>query len=152
MKQDSDMGKEEKFDEFLMIMDDQIDALENDAQKRGFHLEIDLSSLEALEDLFMQMKSEVATEEVSKLFVYFGRYLGEIVRTTYGGKWFLPLNDKKNVNYNIHVIIGHSPVMDLEFDPIGLMRALSIKEKKGLLRRAIDADVHPSPIHIEPEK
>jgi len=138
----------EDFDDFLMIMDEQLDTLENDAEARGIKLDFSLSSLAKLEELFLKMANGADKDIRDRLIVYFARYLGEIVRTNYGGKWQLSLDDQKNVNFNTPVIVGHTPIQGLEFSPIGIMRAFALKRRPGMLRTAIDADINPSPLDL----
>jgi hypothetical protein len=94
------------------------------------------------------MAEGVDKDTTNRLIVYFGRYLGEIVRTNYGGKWHLSLDDPKNVNFNTPVIIGHTPIEGLEFSPIRTMRAFALKRQPGMLSRAINADINPRPIDL----
>ena len=148
MTETTDKEKKEKFDEFLMIMDDQLEALEKDAVRHGIRIDRNMESLELLEQLFSKMKTETSKDDIGRLIVYFARYLGEIVIKTFGGHWYLPLEDKKNVNYNRPIVVGHSSIADLEFAPISLARAYSIKEKTGMFRVAIEADVHPNPLDL----
>jgi len=138
----------EDFDDFLMIMDEQLDTLENDAEARGIKLDFSLSSLAKLEELFLKMANGADKDIRDRLIVYFSRYLGEIVRTNYGGKWQLSLDDQKNVNFNTPVIVGHTPIQGLEFSPIGIMRAFALKRRPGMLWTAIDADINPSPLDL----
>lgn len=42
----------DQFDDFLMIMDDQLEALEEEAEKRGIELDCSNESLHNLEKLF----------------------------------------------------------------------------------------------------
>ena len=138
----------EKFDEFLMIFDEQTDALENDAANRGIVLDFSIASLEKLEQFFPMMADGADKDMTNRLIVYFARYLGEIVRTNFGGKWVLSLDNPKNVNFNTPVIVGHTPMEDLEFSPIGVMRAFALKRQSGMLWRAIDADINPNPLDL----
>lgn len=138
----------EKFDDFLMIFDEQTDVLEADAASRGIDLDFSIDSLAKLEKLFPLMADGADKETTSQLIVYFARYLGEIVRTNYGGKWVLSLDNPKNVNFNTPVILGHAPMEDLEFSPIGMMRAFALKRQPGMLWRTIDADINPNPLDL----
>lgn len=140
---------EEDFENFLMIMDEQLEALKDDAEKHKIPLDFSLSDLSNLEDLFDLMAPSNNKEDQSGMVVLFARHLGEMVRLNYGGQWFLPLDDKKNVNFNKPVIIGHSPVKGLEFSPIFVMRAYSLRRKKGALARAVKANVDPTPVDID---
>jgi len=145
----NDIDPKEKFDQFLIVMDEQIEALERDGDTRNTSLSLSMNSLESLESLFLKMTEEVDGDDLAKLIIYFSRYLGEIVIKAYGGKWKLSLGDKKNFNYDTPIVTGHSPVEKLEFSPIGVMRAFSIKKKKGMLRTAISAQVFPHPINLD---
>lgn len=138
----------EDFDHFLMVMDDQLDALRNEAAKRGITLDLSLDDLERLEKLFDMMVGDVDNDTRSSLIVSFGRHLGEVVRENYGGRWFVPLDNEKNVNFNKPVIIGHAKLEGLEFAPLTAMRAYSLRKKPGTLRRAVDADVSPEALDL----
>jgi len=139
----------EKFDHFLMIMDDQLEGLEDKANDYGISLTLTPESFDKLELLFDKMSEGADKEARIDLIITFGRYLGEIVRETYGGKWHLPLDDPKNVNFNSPVIIGHSPVAAVEFAPISVMRAYALRKRTGLLREAAMAQVDPQPLDID---
>src|SRR5690606_4978431 len=140
---------EEDFDNFLMIMDEQLDSLKDDAEKHKIPLDFSLRDLENLEDLLDLMAPPDTSQDLSKMIVYFARHLGEVVRLNYGGQWFLPLDDIKSVNFNKPVITGHSPVEGLEFSPVSVMRAYSLRRKKGTLARAVKANVAQTPIDID---
>lgn len=139
---------EDDFDEFIFIMDDQLEWLEAEAERRGIHLTRNTMCFPMLESLFDLMSKGQSKDMVSRLIITFARYLGEAVRGAYGGKWTLPLDDPKNVNFNTPVITGHCSTEGLEFSPILVMRAYSIRHIKGLLKRAVDADINPSPLDL----
>jgi len=138
----------ESFDNFLMVMDEQLDALTEEAALYKVDLDFSLHSLSKLEDLFIKISENVEKDKINSLIVFFARYLGEIVIKNFGCKWTLPIDDPKNVNYNTPVIIGHSPIEGLEFSPIGVMRAFSLRKRSGMLKTAIDAHVSPNPIDL----
>jgi hypothetical protein len=131
-----------------MVMDDQLEALERDAERFGISLDYSMASLASLETLFDKMAVGLGKEEMDRLIVYFSRYLGEVVCRTYNGKWVLSLDDPRNVYFNTPVIVGHSSVPGLDFSPLGVMRAYSLRRQRGVLYRAIDADVNPSPLDL----
>lgn len=139
----------EKFEKFLFIMDDQLEALEENAASYGINLHRDLESLEKLEDLFDAMTIEFCKEQKNNLSITFGRYLGEIVRGNFGGLWHLPLDDPKNINFNTPVIIGHSKIEGLEFPALGVMHAYSVRKKTGLLRKSILSQIAPVAVEID---
>lgn len=139
----------EKFDDFLMIMDDQLETLQEEAENKNIILEPTMDGLENLEKLFFEITKSADEEEERGWIVTFARYLGEIVRTTYYGKWHLSLDDPKNLYYNTPVIVNHTKVEGLEFSPIYAMRALSIRKKNGLLRKIVMADIKPRELEID---
>lgn len=95
------------------------------------------------------MEKDLNEGDKKGLIVLFARYLGEIVRTSYGGKWHLSIEDEKNIYFNTPVIVGHSEIKGLEFSPIFTMRSYSLKKKKGTLLRAIMAHVFPKSPNID---
>lgn len=146
---------QEKFEAFLMIMDDQLEALKDEAAKRELRLDSSLADLERLERLFDLMSEGLDTDAKAGLIVTFARHLGEIVRIRSGGTWHLPLSDEKNINFNAPVIVGHTSITGLGFAPLSVMRAYALRRKPGTLRRAVEADIHIKPVDlsglIEPE-
>jgi hypothetical protein len=139
---------EQDFDDFLMIMEDQLDYLKEEAERRGIFLDSSPDDLDKLEQLFDLMSETTDKKDIPGLVVLFARHLGEIVRLNYGGKWELPLDDEKNVNFNTPVLTGHCPVEGVECAPISIMHAYSLRRKKGTLKRAVDADVNPTSIDL----
>lgn len=139
----------EKFDNFLFLMDEQLDAVESEAQERGIPLAVDMDSLENLEKLFFQVTEDCSVEEKQGWIVTFARYVGEIVRETFDGNWHLSLEDPKNIYFNTPVIVNHAQIENLQFSPIFAMRALSLRKKSGLLRQIIMADIKPRELNID---
>ncbi|USX29540.1 hypothetical protein NHH73_15110 [Oxalobacteraceae bacterium OTU3CINTB1] len=139
----------EKFDDFLLIMDDQLEAVDSEAGKRDIPLAVDMECLENLEKLFFQVTENCSEDEKQGWIVTFSRYVGEIVRETFNGKWNLSLEDPKNIYFNTPVIINHTRIENLQFSPIFAMRALSLRKKMGLLRKIIMADIKPRQLNID---
>lgn len=140
--------EKERFEKFLIIMDDQIDNLKEEAKQHGISLDDTLSDLEKLEELFDLMSKEIPINEKDGLVVFLARHLGEVVRLNCGGRWFIQLEDDKNVNFNEPVIIEHCPTEGQDFAPISVMRSYSLRRKKGTLRRALQADIDPEIINL----
>lgn len=138
----------EDFDLFLMLMDDQLEALREEAIKRNVMLDLSVADFDRLEKLFDLMMEGSDEDTRSSLIVSFARHLGEIVRMNYGGKWMLPLEDAKNINFNKPVIIGYSKIEGLEFAPLTVMRAYALRKKPGTLKRAVDADINPMALDL----
>jgi hypothetical protein len=143
------MDEREKFDRFIFIMDDQLEGLEKIAEPYGIQLTREMDSLEKLEALFDTVTAGSPSEKKNELSVTFGRYLGEIVRETFGGKWHIPLNNPKNINFNTPVIIGHTKIDGLEFPALSVMHAYSLRKRPGLLRRAVMSQVEPRSVEID---
>lgn len=139
----------ERFDRFIFIMEDQLEALEGKAESYGIHLTRELDSLEKLEHFFDEITINLSKEEKNELSVIFGRYLGEITRETFGGKWHLPLGNPKNINFNTPVIVGHTKIDGLEFPALSVMHAYSLRKKPGLLRKAVMSQIEPKAVDIE---
>lgn len=139
----------EVFDDFLMIMDDQMEALEADGERYGICLQPTMDNLEKLELLFFKMAEHATEDDLSRMFVYFARYVGEIVRAEFKGRWHLALDDPRNVYYNTPVIIDHTPIAELEFSPISAMRALWLRKRHGLLRQIVMSDIQPRILDID---
>jgi hypothetical protein len=138
-----------KFDHFLMIMDDQLEAFEDKAKDYGIALTREPESFDKLESLFDKMTEGADKEIKTNLVITFGRYLGEIVRESFGGKWELPLGDPRNINFNTPVIIGHTAAAGVQFSPISVMHAYSLRKRAGLLRTAAMSQVKPQPPDID---
>lgn len=136
------------FEDFLMIMDDQLDWLFEEALKHGVSLSTEMEDCEKLEILFDKMSTGLTTEQVQDLSWLLSRQLGEVVRRTHGGKWVLSWNDDNSVNRGLPVIVGHCPIDGVEFVPSRTMHFYALRKVRGLLRRAIEADVRPSPIEV----
>ncbi len=127
---DSKSG-DQRFESFLMIMDEQLDWLDDEAQKRDISLDMTLADLPKLEKLFDLMSQGMSKDDVSGLVVAFARHLGEVLVQSHGGQWHLALDDPMNVNFDTPVIKGHSKIEGLEFAPIGVMRAYSLRKKEA---------------------
>jgi hypothetical protein len=108
-----------------------------------------MGSLENLERLFFQVTENCSEDEKQGWIVTFARYVGEIVRETFNGKWHLSLEDPKNIYFNTPVIINHTKIENLQFSPIFAVRALSLRKKSGLLRKIVMADIKPRELNID---
>jgi hypothetical protein len=133
----------EAFEQFLMIMDDQIEWLVDQAHVHGIDLDGSLESLDRLEILYTTMAATLSEDEQNALRVVFARYLGDVVWEHHGGKWTLPLDDPKDINFNMPVIVGHSSCPWLEFNPIHTMRAYSLRPRPGMIRSIVAHSVDP---------
>lgn len=139
------------FDDFLIAMDDQVEWLAEEAEKHNIKLTYSPNTPELLETLFNLLSAGMDEDDTASLIVIFGRYLGEFVRLNYGGQWTLPLDDQKNVNFNTPIITGHSRVEGLEFAPIRVMRAYSLRRNDGTIRRAIENHINPQILDLSQE-
>jgi hypothetical protein len=140
---------EDDFEVFLTIMDDQIEGLKEDAEKRSIYLDDSIDDGEKLENLFDSMAADLSENEKKGLIVLFARHLGEIMRLNYGGSWHLSIEDEKNVYFNTPVIREHSSIKGLEFSPLFPIRSYALRKKKGTLRTAIMAHVAPKELNID---
>jgi len=139
------------FEDFLMAMDGQLAWLESEAAEKYISLNLSPQTPEQIETLFDLMSQDLDEDDVSRLLVVFGRYLGEFFRIHHGGQWVLPLDDEKDVNFNVPVICGHSVVPELEFAPIRVIRGYSLRRKPGCIRQAINNQINPEILDLGEE-
>jgi len=139
---------QEIFEQFLIIMDDQIEWLVAQAQVRGIDLDGSLENLDRLEVLYTTMAATLPVDEQDALRVVFARYLGDVVRQRHGGKWILLLDDPKDISFNMPVVVGHSSCPWLEFNPIHAMRAYSLRPRPGMIRSIVAHSVDPQVLDL----
>lgn len=145
-----ELQAQENFQLFLFEMDDRIELLQRNAQMLSYSLDLSLASLEPLERYLqaaIQMPETARGMDRETLIVTTARYLGELMRLVYGGKWQLSLSDPKNIHYNKPVIVGHTPD-ETEFSPLGVARAFILKPRTGLFLRAVTAAVKPRALDL----
>lgn len=142
---------EDAFQNFLILMDDQIEWLEDQGSQNGINLNLsdEIGILDRIENLYDILSLNLSKDDLNGLNVIFARFAGEWVRKHYGGAWVLPLDNPKNVNFNVPVIEGHSRFEGVQFAPISVMRSYSLRRKPGTLRRAVEADVKHSPLNLD---
>lgn len=139
----------EAFDDFLMRMDDQLEALQDDAETYGIRLDFNADNLHDLERYFdFAAADDAKTVDRDSLIVTCGRYLGEVVRLRYGGKWELTLDDPRSLNYNMPVIVGHSKY-DVQFSPITVMRGYSLRKRPNMLAQAVASQIDYQGLGLE---
>ncbi len=148
MEQDDEHQAMDKFQNFLMVMDDQLEALSEEASNRDLQLDFSKADLECLEKLFDLMSADLNKDAQLDLVVSFARHLGELVCRNYGGRWILSLADKKNVSFNTPVVIEFSKIEGLEFAPLSVMSAYALRRRPGTLKRAVDAATNPKPLDL----
>lgn len=140
--------EQEKFEQFLFMMDDLLEGFVKKASAKGYNLDYSLESLDRLEEYHTGTESGMD----ESTFIYdASQYLGEVVRKTYGGKWQLSIDDPTDVYYGFPVLVGHSP-HDVGFCPYQVVRAFTMKKKRGLMRRAVENDINPEKLSLTPEK
>ncbi|WP_313148279.1 hypothetical protein [Stenotrophomonas sp.] len=127
----------EDFEQFLLLMDDQIEWLVEQARNQGIILDGSPESFDCLERLYTSMSATLTKDDCASLRVVFDRYLGDSARELYGGQWTLPLDDARDIRFNMPVIVGHSTCPWLEFNPIHTMLAFSLQQQPGMIRRVV---------------
>jgi len=138
----------ESFENFLIEMDDRLDGVREEAERVHVDLDMSVSDFDRLESLFDKLSAGMSDDKKKDLVVSLGRYLGELVCHLYGGKWVLPLEDEKSINFNTPVVVGHAAVPGLEFAPLATMRAYALRKRPGTLKRAALADVRPQAVDL----
>lgn len=127
---------QEEFEHFLFEMDDVLEDLVGDARARGFDLDFSLGSLDVFESYLSLLKKEGQPRDF--LRTRGGRYLGEVFRETFGGKWALCLKSPRYLYYGLPVLAGYSD-LDIEFCPSEVADSFLHDERPGLLRSAVEA-------------
>lgn len=130
-------GSLEKFQDFLIEMDDVLELFVATAQKAGFQLDYSLSSVDSLERFISEHNSRTNDSQFENRAA---RYLGEVFRKNLGGKWELCIKDSRHLYYKLPVITGHA-TMPIEFCPIEVVSGFIAAKTPGLFRRAIDGHV-----------
>ena len=126
---------------FLFKISDQVESLQEIGA--AYHLDLSVESLDRLEKFFdTYRKQPPAGLDETELMIICARYLGQVLRENYGGKWDLPLDDPNNINFNSPVIVGARGSIT-EFPPIDIMRAYSLRPKPGFLRQALESEINP---------
>lgn len=141
----------EKFEDFLMEMDDVLDDFADHAQASGFELDTTVQSLDRLERYFLSMEPRFLDQtEIERFINRAGRYLGEVLRINYGGRWELCIDDPNHIYYGQPMITGYAK-QNLEFAPIAAFRRFSRRKQPGMLRQIIDNHINPTLPDVKPE-
>lgn len=138
--------EEDKLFSFLLLMADEHFGFLRAARSLGYELTNPphLETLETLEryikeeNVSFRDQSDQALDERTNCWYY----LGELVRTNFGGQWRFSMSGENTANWGKYVIEGHSPVPGVEFEPQGQVRRfIGNGYKTGALRRAIMSHV-----------
>lgn len=136
---------------FLQEMDDRLQRLELLAGARGLELDYSEASLGDFETLLEALldEAQAGDGDTTSVVVSGARYLGELLRQTYGGEWHLPLDDPKNIHHNTPVIVGHN-ASGTEFAPISLCRVFARRRQRGVFAGAIRSQIAPQKPDLGP--
>lgn len=134
--------EEERLFQFLLLMADEQNKFLRSVHAQGYKLN-NAHSMDTLEELERYIReqnvnfkdpSDVAL--LDRMNCWF--YLGEAVKNNFSGNWQFSMNTENTVNWGKYVIVGHSPVPGVEFEPQGLVRRFIANGCKiGAFRRAI---------------
>ena len=134
----------EKFNNWIMEMDDRLEPLLGYAEDKGYSLDYSLDSLAIFEEF---VKSEKINFD-HDYFITCARYLGELVRINFNGQWDLDIDDPRSLYYKKPVISKYSKY-DTFFSPINILKNYTREYKQGLLLRAINATTDPEPFNLD---
>lgn len=119
----------EEFDQFqawLMEMDDAISAFRRTLPKAiSDKLDFSAGSLGVLEKLILDTYPDVAAAKApaeSRRLDGMARYLGEVFRKHFGGKWKIDHSDRKNAFYGVPQLAGMKS-QNVQFCPLALVTA-----------------------------
>lgn len=140
---------QEKFESFLIEMDDVLEVFTKELTGEGYRLDGSLASLDELERYFVERCAGRDSRDIERFVQRGARYLGEVVRKTYGGRW--SLGDPYGLGESQPLIAGHSP-FGVEFPPHEIMRNFVHRGQRGLLRQAVVNDISPDDLALTPEE
>lgn len=146
----NDDREREQFNEFLFDLPDKLDELRAEAARFGFDLDGTVTSLNALENFYLALISDepIKNSVVEQVELTAPAYLGEVVRTNFGGKWELNIENPKHLYYRQPVIVGHSRSVKLQFCPFFVFNSFRVQKRQGLLIRAVKESVQPQPLDL----
>ncbi|GAA0875717.1 hypothetical protein GCM10009118_21260 [Wandonia haliotis] len=132
-----------KFDEFILEMDDALEALVNfvESLNDNMLLPLDYSwdSLDRIESLLALYFDDKIIIEISedKFITRIARYLGETLRKRMGGVWKL-CEDPKDFAFGLPTL-GEIKNMNPQYayNPFDTIETYKIRRVKGLIRRAV---------------
>ena len=145
--------EEEKLFAFTLLMGDAEGAFIAAARRQGYQLAQDhpLESLEELERYGRekQLSFDDSTDAALLERMNCWYYLGEVMRTNYGGYWRFSMNTEDTSNWGQYVVEGYGNTPGAEFEPQGLFRRWTYRSyPTGALRKAIDAYVKPQALDL----
>lgn len=85
---------DDKFNLFLFNMSDNLEQLEQLTAEDGYNLDYSIPNLTQIEKYIIKNKISVESNDYNDI----SAYVGEVIRTIYGGKWICNL-DKKIILY-----------------------------------------------------
>jgi hypothetical protein len=131
------------FEMFLFHMDDLLESFVGRAEQQGIILDYSIDSLDKLQVI----ASDVMAKPQSDFHGNASKYLGEVVRKNFGGKWVLSLDMKENsLYYGKPVLIGFSK-HDTQFSPYSVMRSVLLRPNRSL-KEIVLYSVNPVPLDL----
>ena len=134
----------EEFDQFqawLMEMDDAISAFRRTLPKSiADKLDFSADSLDALEKLILETYPNVDAAKApaeSRRVDAMARYLGEVFRKHFGGKWKIDYADKKNAFYGLPQLAGMKG-QNVQFCPLTLVTASTHRRSGTFIRKIFE--------------
>jgi hypothetical protein len=145
-------SENDRFQIFLMNIDDVVDEFIEEAERLGFEFDFSEYSLDMLENYYLRRESELNQDEKRKnaFIESAARYLGETLIKNYGGDWALAIDDPKNFYYGLPIINGHSKY-GVDFCPHETFRMFTRRKTHGFLRKVIQNDINPVRLELTPE-
>lgn len=146
-KNKSSMQKhKEKYDLFMFELDDALEALITQVKKFDkpdlLPLDYSIESLDRIERSFDVVLDGV--ERVDDLDVFatrVGRYLGEVLRKTVGGRWAL-CEEPKNIAYGLPWITDLKGLPGFGWSPLNVVFNYRSSRRSGLLKSAAQTVVN----------
>ena len=140
-------GLEEKFEQFIMDMDNALEALIAFVTEAGVAgrslLDYSFPSIDLLERIYALVLDEKLEISISlDLFkTRVSRYMGETLRLRVGGHWVM-CKDPDDINYGLPCLTAIPGFSEqYEWCPLQVVDNFVYRRKEGLLRKATEANV-----------
>ena len=123
---------QDDFQEWIFLIDFKMDYFTGEfAEKQNLILDYSIDSLDALENWILDNFDEIKKLiDNRQMLDYLTVYIGETFRKHIGGKWFIDLENKKNVYHSMPVLTDSSYRGEVYKAPMTYATAC-IDRKKG---------------------
>ncbi|TNH22369.1 hypothetical protein [Testudinibacter sp. TR-2022] len=146
LKEHSNKELEEKFENFIINIDDYLENFIEKVHQKGYDLDFSIDSLQTLEKYLIGEKIDKNSDDVNDAAAYFG----EVVRMNYGGQWICNLDKENNsLYYGLPVITGLGKVKDVLLSPFTSVKSLLLRPRENHFKTIIDNHISPKLLDLD---